>query len=162
MDAISEARLKDVHPVLAAKIRQMDDMLREEKIGIRVVQGLRSWNQQEALYAQGRTAPGPIVTNCRGGYSYHNFGLAVDCVPDEVSDDGKFTPDWNEKHHSWKRMIAVAESLGLHCGADWKTFKDYPHFQLNGRFPDGAPNEEVRQLFRDGGIQAAWDESQIA
>jgi peptidoglycan L-alanyl-D-glutamate endopeptidase CwlK len=48
---------------------------------IRVVQGLRSWTEQDALYAMGRTAPGKIVTNVKGGYSYHNYGMAVDCVP---------------------------------------------------------------------------------
>ena len=158
MDAISEISLKDVYPPLAAKVRQMANMLVQENFMIRVTQGLRSWSQQDALYAQGRTAPGKIVTNCPGGYSYHNFSLAVDCVPSVGGVDTTYAPDWNADHPSWKRMEAVGQSLGLVSGATWRSFPDAPHFQLTGRFPEGAPDDEVRQLFKDGGAQAVWDE----
>lgn len=159
LDPISEARLQDVMPVLADKVRQMAMMLEGEGIRIRVTQALRSWSQQDALYAQGRTAPGSIVTNCRGGHSYHNFGLAVDCVPalPQQSADEAYVPDWNAQHPSWKRMEEIGESLDLDSGAEWRTFPDAPHFQLTGRFPEGAPNDEVRQLFTDGGMQAVWN-----
>jgi peptidoglycan L-alanyl-D-glutamate endopeptidase CwlK len=156
MDAISEARLNLVHPILADKVRRMAAMLEGEKIAIRVVQGMRSWADQEALYQQGRTTKGQRVTNCPGGYSYHNFGLAVDCVPDEQWDDGKFVPDWNSAHPQWKRMEEVGESLGLENGADWRSFPDAPHFQLTGRFRVGSPPDEVRQIFKDGGMEAVW------
>jgi len=43
-----------------------------------VLSGLRSYQQQAALYAQGRTKPGKIVTNARPGSSWHNYGLAID------------------------------------------------------------------------------------
>lgn len=161
MDAISEARLNLVHPRLADRVRRMAYMLEQEKIVIRVVQGLRSWAEQDALYAQGRTVPGQRVTNCKGGYSYHNFGLAVDCVPDSLWDDGKFIPDWDASHPSWKRMIAIGESLGLESGAGWRTFPDAPHFQLTGRFPVSSPTDEVRQIFRDGGMKAVWEATRI-
>ena len=157
MDAISEARLRLVYPPLADKVRRMAYMLEQEHIAIRVVQGLRSWPEQDALFAQGRTIPGKRVTNCPGGHSYHNFGLAVDCVPDEVWDDGKYTPDWNSAHENWKRMEKIGESLGLENGADWRTFPDAPHFQLTGRFPIGSPTDEVRQIFKNKGMQGVWD-----
>lgn len=157
MDAISEARLETVAPQLADKVRQMADMLAQEGILIRVTQALRSWSQQDALYAQGRTAPGTVVTNCPGGHSYHNFGLAVDCVPDDPAQPG-YQPDWNASHPTWKRMEAVGISLGLDSGSTWRSFPDAPHFQLTGRFPEGAPSDEVRQLFKDGGMQAVWNE----
>lgn len=158
MDSISVGRLQLVMPELAAKITQMDTMLEQEQILIRVVQGLRTWSQQDQLYAQGRTAPGARVTNARGGYSYHNFGLAVDCVPSQFGPDQPYAPDWNSSHPAWKRMIAVGESLGLTSGATWTTIIDAPHFQLTGRFPHEAPTDEVRQLFTDGGMTAIWEE----
>jgi peptidoglycan LD-endopeptidase CwlK len=157
MDDVSEARLGEVYPTLAAKVRQLHDALNQEGIEIRVVQALRSWSQQDNLYAQGRTAPGKIVTNCKGGHSYHNFGLAVDCVPSTHGPDQPFDPDWNASHPYWKRMSDVGQSLGLVSGATWRTFPDAPHFQINGRFPEGAPDDEVRQIFRDGGMQGVWE-----
>src|SRR5579872_98872 len=112
MDPISESRLEKVFPLLAAKVRQMADQLAREGIVLRVVQGLRTWAEQDSLYAQGRTAPGQKVTNCPGGRSYHNFGLAVDLVPSHGSDQ-PYDPDWNASHPSWKRMVEVGTALGL-------------------------------------------------
>lgn len=160
MDAVSEARLQLIWPVLAAKIRTMVTMLEQEGIEIRVVQGLRSWTEQDALYAQGRTAPGKIVTNCKGGDSYHNFGMATDCVPSQFAPDQPYNPDWNSSHPLWQRMEAVGISLGLTAGANFRSFPDAPHFQLTGQFPIGAPDDELRQIFKNGGMEAVWQEIQ--
>jgi peptidoglycan L-alanyl-D-glutamate endopeptidase CwlK len=171
MDMISAARLQAVYPPLAAKIGQMVTMLEPEGIEVRVLYGLRSWQQQQALYEQGRDpkliAKGPhgdvidaakVVTNCPGGHSWHNFGLAVDCCPSRFAPDQPFNPDWNAAHPAWKRMEQAGISLGMVSGSTWRTFPDAPHFQINGRFPEGAPDDEARQLFKDGGMQAVWKE----
>ena len=42
------------------------------------IEGHRTWEEQDALYAKGRTAPGSIVTRAKGGFSNHNFGIAMD------------------------------------------------------------------------------------
>jgi peptidoglycan L-alanyl-D-glutamate endopeptidase CwlK len=156
MDHASEARLQNVVPLLAVKIRTMETMLADEGIEIMVTQGLRTIAEQDALYAQGRSVPGAKVTNCPGGHSYHNFGLAVDCCPSQFAPGKPFTPDWHPEHPSWKRMEAVGKSLGLDSGAYWRTFHDAPHFQLTGRFPEGAPNQELQELLHSG-MQAVWD-----
>lgn len=161
MDAISEARLQEVCPALAVKIRTMATMLEQEGIEIRVVQGLRSWTEQAGLYEQGRTTPGEIVTNCKGGFSYHNFGMAADCVPSQFAPSQPYSPDWHANHPSWIRMEKIGQSLGLDVGANWRSFPDAPHFQLTGKYPEGAPTDEVRQIFKDGGMQAIWQESGI-
>lgn len=160
MDAISESRLQQVNPKLAALVRDLYTALVIQNIEIRVVQGFRSWTEQAALYAQGRTAPGPIVTKCVPGNSWHNFGLAVDVAPSINPPDGPYVPDWNASHPTWKAMTDAARALGFVCGADFRTFPDNPHLQLTGRFPVN-PDDEVRQLFTDGGVQAVWDEAQI-
>ena len=155
MDSISEQRLAGVYPVLAEKIRAIGLQMQAEGIWVRVTQALRTIEEQDALYAQGRTAPGRIVTNCRGGYSYHQFGLAADVVPSLPGD--AYIPDWNPEHPVWKQMEALGQGLGLTVGAYWRTFPDAPHFQLSGRFPIGAPDDELRQLFKDGGLAAVWN-----
>ena len=157
LDTVSQLRLAEVWPVLAARITQLAATLEAQGIDIRVVQGLRTVAQQDALYAQGRTTPGKVVTNCRGGYSWHNYGMAVDCVPgQDIPNAPAYIPDWNPEHPSWLAMEAAARSLGLTCGADWRTFVDYPHFQLTGQYPDGAPDDEVRQIAKNQGLKALW------
>jgi peptidoglycan L-alanyl-D-glutamate endopeptidase CwlK len=161
MDSVSESRLQKVCPVLSEKVQRLAAILEQEGIVIRVTQGLRTWAEQDALYAQGRATPGKVVTNCRGGYSYHNFGLAVDVVPDVDGRDATFQPDWNTAHPSWRRIVAVAVKLGLDSGAMWKSFKDYPHLQLTGRFPESAPTDDVRRVFKAGGLQAVWHSAEL-
>lgn len=157
MDQISEQRLRELYPALAEKIRQMAEALAAEGIYIRVTQGLRTVAEQDALYAQGRTAPGKIVTNCPGGHSYHNYGLAADCCPSTHGPGEPFAPDWNESHPAWKRMVQAGEAVGLNCGADWEHFKDVPHFQMTGRYPVGAPTDEVRAIASEHGLAAVWE-----
>lgn len=149
LEEISEMRLSSVHSELAAKIRQMQETV---DFPFRVTQGLRTWREQELLYAEGRTIPGLIVTNAAPGHSYHNFGLAVDLVPIIQLN---YSPDWNLEHPQWKRLVEVGESLGLKAGAKFRTFKDWPHFQNTGKLPD-SPDDNVREIFKRGGTLAVW------
>jgi peptidoglycan L-alanyl-D-glutamate endopeptidase CwlK len=96
----------------------------EEELGIqlRIVQALRTIAEQDALYSQGRTTPGQIVTKARGGTSYHNYALAIDVV---IIKNGQAV--WSIVP---KDVVRIAESLGFEWGGNWKGFKDYPHFQM--------------------------------
>ena len=121
----AEKKLVGVHPLVATKARQLIERAYREGINVIITQGFRTIEEQNALYAQGRTKPGKIVTNARGGYSYHNFGLAFDFAV--LNADGSVNWNVDEK---WKRVGAIGKSLGLEWGGDWKDFKDYPHFQM--------------------------------
>jgi peptidoglycan L-alanyl-D-glutamate endopeptidase CwlK len=154
MDRTSEQRLGQVHPVLAAKIRQLANSLSAEGIEIRVVQGLRTYQEQAALYAKGRTAPGPKVTNAPAGSSYHNYGMAVDVCPG-IPGVSPWQPDWKATdakgpRPTWARMITLAKKLGLTSGADFQSLKDFPHLQLTGNMPIGAPTPKARQMLASG------------
>src|SRR2546421_10409504 len=150
----SEARLADVNWELASKIMQLASALEQETIVIRVTQGLRTWQEQARLYAQGRTTPGPIVTHAPPGHSWHQMGLAVDIVPDDLSKIG-FQADWNIHHPVWQRIISLAATFGLTEGAEFRTFPDWPHLQLTGSLPV-SPDDAARGLFMEGGIEAVW------
>lgn len=121
----AEKKLQGLHPTLAAKARQLITLAFKEGINIIITQGYRSTEEQDALYAQGRTKPGKIVTQVKGGHSYHNYGLAFDFAV--LDANGKI--NWNVDKR-WKRVGALGKSLGLEWGGDWTKFKDYPHFQL--------------------------------
>jgi peptidoglycan LD-endopeptidase CwlK len=146
MDPISEERLALVNPELSRRIHQLADMV---SFPFRVTQGLRTYADQDALYAQGRTAPGSIVTEAQGGYSTHNFGLACDVVPfiDGVA-------DWNDKDAQWAEILAKAPSCGLAEGAQWRTFPDMPH--LYPTEVPASPTDAMRTLMASQGIQAVW------
>ena len=152
MDNLSEARLQLVCPALAAKIRALAIAVTTEPI--RVTQGLRSWADQQKLYDQGRTTPGEIVTQAAPGHSWHEFGLAVDVAPFDAAGQ----PDWNLQHPIWRTIIRVGESLGLYSGDEFCRLKDDPHFQLTGTWPV-SPNDEVRQMFLEQGMEAVWQQA---
>lgn len=85
---------------------------------------------QNALYAQGRTAPGNVVTNARAGQSMHQYRCALDLVPIV---NGK--PVWNGGDPVWHKIAAIFKAAGFEWGYDWQTFKEMPHFQITNGFP---------------------------
>ena len=150
--ALSDQRLSGLHPVVASRARAMLDLCSLAGLAILVTQGVRTWEEQDVLFARGRTVPpigaSNIVTKARGGQSYHNFGLAFDIIV--LDSMGK--TDWNTSHPGWKRAAEAGRSVGLEWGGDWKGFKDIPHFQYTG----GLTLAECRALFADG-IEAVWE-----
>ena len=67
-----------IHPRLVEKLNQLVKVCKDNGITIEFSSGYRSFAEQDKLYAQGRTEPGMKVTNARGGYSQHNWGIAAD------------------------------------------------------------------------------------
>jgi hypothetical protein len=92
---------------------------------LRIAQGYRTIEEQDALYAQGRTTPGNIVTYARGGQSNHNFGFAIDIF--RIDGGTLFNPS--------ATTVQVFKGFGFEWGGDWPGKKaDKPHFQ---RIPPG-------------------------
>ena len=125
-DSVSEANINKLHPMVRDKAREFINRV-EKKLGIklRVTQTLRTYAEQDALYAKGRTAPGGIVTNAKGGQSNHNFGTALDVVPIV---NGK--ADWNTSNENWSNIGKIGKEVGFAWGGDWKSFVDKPHFEM--------------------------------
>ena len=87
--------------------------------------GTRDFAEQNALYAQGRdpAVPGDIVTNAKGGQSWHNFGRAGDVVP--LNYQGQ--PLWTTT--PWATVGQAGKQFGLEWGGDFSTIYDPTHFQ---------------------------------
>lgn len=125
-----EARLGGVAPGLRVAIAAILEVMAQEHHPMFVVEGVRTTERQKALYAQGRTTPGPVVTACDGVLkrSHHQvrgdgLGYAVDCA---FADVEPFAD-----HHPWERYGALAKEQGLAWGGDWPV-QDRPHVEAHG------------------------------
>lgn len=121
----SKAKLQTCHinlqVILLEAIKEIDFV---------VLEGHRSVERQQKLFAQGRTVPGKIVTRIDGvtKKSNHNF------MPSRAVDIAPYPIDWNDLERFKEvakivKRIAMENSIELRWGGDWK-MKDYPHFEL--------------------------------
>lgn len=136
-------RIQLLHPKLRKEVLDIYNEVSNTLTGTsicRFTATLRTFAEQNDLYSQGRTKQGHIVTNAKGGMSYHNYGLALDIVllsngvaiwdnDIDIDKDGK--ADWIE-------VVNIFKSYGWEWGGDWK-FTDNPHFQKTFGYP-------IRQL----------------
>src|SRR5439155_8653840 len=118
-----ETNIATLQPWVQPVARRFITALRDRGIDARIISGTRSYNEQDALYAQGRTAPGQIVTKARAGHSNHNFGIAFDIG---IFDGGRYLPE----SPLYDQAGPIGKSFGLSWGGDWKTFQDKPHYEL--------------------------------
>lgn len=127
---INSRKLEDLHPKVMLMVVEFIQKCKDNGIDLLVTSTYRDHESQNALYAQGRTAPGKKVTNAKGGQSWHNWRVAVDVVPLR---NGK--PVWGTTGVDWELWEAVGnigESVGLEWAGRWKTFKEFAHFQYTG------------------------------
>jgi peptidoglycan L-alanyl-D-glutamate endopeptidase CwlK len=124
---INSRDTKELLPVVHAKVDMFVQKCHEAGIDILITSTYRDAESQDALYAQGRTTPGKIVTNAKSGQSWHNHRCAIDVVP---LVNGK--PDWDGSHPVWAQIGKIGKECGLEWAGDWKTFKEIAHFQYTG------------------------------
>jgi len=131
--AKSEPKLTGLNPIVAHYARQLIRLSYRAGVPIIISQGLRTIAEQNDIYAQGRTKPGPIVTQVKGGYSFHNFGLAIDfalLVNDKIASWDTFRDGNKDGQRDWLQVAEIGRKLGFEWGGDWSTFIDMPHFQM--------------------------------
>jgi peptidoglycan L-alanyl-D-glutamate endopeptidase CwlK len=126
--------ITELHPVVAENRDKLIAESRSAGIDIIITSDFRSSQEQNALYRQGRSDKGAIVTQVKGGRSYHNYGLAIDFAL--LNPEGKAIwdteIDGNKNGKSdWMEVVGIAKKLGFEWGGDWKAFKDYPHLQMD-------------------------------
>lgn len=151
-DSISFQRASQLHPFIKQEvidtITNIENNKFNEYMAIRIVQGGRTFEYQDALYALGRTVKntdgydakkrplGNIVTNSKGGQSIHCFWLAFDfSILYDKDKNGTFeslswdlVADMNRDGESdWMEVVDAFEALGWNWGGRWHSLKDNPH-----------------------------------
>jgi peptidoglycan LD-endopeptidase CwlK len=152
----ADRNIAHLQPFFAAKLAMILDKAKAQGWDVRLIEGLRSFERSDYLYAQGRTRPGQIVTNARGGSSRHNFALSGDLYPYV---NGAINLDFDRSPKllgQFQFLAKYALSIGVSWGGNWKSFKDYPHFEIST--PDLAV---LRKIYPHGWIpgqskERAW------
>jgi len=140
--------INDLHPCTRKKVRLFLKYAKDAGIDVLIYCTYRSPEEQHVLYMQGRLdeygittddlnrvreeiglypisekEANRIVTNAKPWESFHQYGLAFDCVPLQ---GGK--PDWDNTV-AYSILGDIALKVGLTWGGTWENFKEYPHFQ---------------------------------
>jgi len=144
MDNKTLERIGNLHPKIRQKVLDAYLDINNRKLGkgvrLRLSHTTRTFKEQNDLYAIGRTKPGRKVTNAKGGQSIHNYSLAWDIVLLlDKNGDGLFEEaSWDtlkdfdgDGESDWMEVVRGFKAIGAEWGGDWKSFKDYPHFQLD-------------------------------
>jgi hypothetical protein len=160
-DPVSETRLSQVHPWIGNRWREIRDEFWEiNELQLRIVQGFRTFAEQWALYALGRKKNhagiwivvdrAKVVTHARGGESFHNFGLALDCV--FMGDDPYLDHmSQDDSQFLWSEYGRLCDKHGLEWGGTWKV-PDRPHCEK--KF--GLSLHELQLLYEEQGLQAVF------
>jgi peptidoglycan LD-endopeptidase CwlK len=128
-DLLTRIDLQLINPSFLARIKELLAACRAAGCDYWATSGYRSPAEQDKLYAQGRTAPGNVVTNSQGFQSAHNFGIAIDFTRDKDAAKAGLQPSWDAADYEVLGQQTVA--LGLVWGGNFK-MKDRPHVQLAG------------------------------
>jgi peptidoglycan L-alanyl-D-glutamate endopeptidase CwlK len=142
MDKITEKRIELLHPNVREEVKEMYKEICSrltKNVICRFAYTLRSFKEQNDLYAKGRTLPGKIVTYAKGGQSYHNYGLAIDIVflIDKDGNGTYETATWDFDKDYDNDGVSDFEEVDYVFGLyGWKgLYKangkrwDFPHFQ---------------------------------
>lgn len=120
---INSRKLEDLHPKVKTLCEAFIKACDKQGIDVIITSTYRDAESQNALYAQGRTLPGKIVTNAKAGQSFHNWRVAFDFVPVV---NGK--AQWNDVA-TFNKCGQIAENLGLEWAGRWTKFKELAHCQ---------------------------------
>jgi peptidoglycan L-alanyl-D-glutamate endopeptidase CwlK len=125
--------LPEVRDAFIAFIIDVKELVAKEGLDYKIICGTRTFEEQAALYAKGRTAPGPKVTNAKPGSSMHNFGLAIDCgvFKGKVYMDGSTPADAKLADLMHKHASTLCTKHKLRWGGNFKSLYDAPHFEYD-------------------------------
>ena len=154
IDLVGRINLDQLYLPFLTKVLEVLAACRDRGADYYAISGYRSPGEQAALYFQGRTAPGLVVTNAKPYESSHNFGLAIDVCRDGLIDRRGLQPDYRPA--SYGVLGEEAAKVGLVWGGTWKK-PDRPHVQWPG-FVTAGELAALRPALERGGLTEVFAE----
>lgn len=121
-----------LHPELQIIAMEFQSRCRKAGLNVLVTETFRTKEEQTALYAQGRTTPGAIITRAKYPYSPHCWGVAFDFCRNEKG------REYDNADGFFEACGGIGKGLGLTWGGDWKDFVDRPHLELTKYMPGAS------------------------
>ncbi|MDR3012719.1 MAG: M15 family metallopeptidase [Chitinispirillales bacterium] len=142
--------LSVLHPQIRGKAERLMELCRENGLPILITETLRTKAEQDALFAQGRTAPGNIVTNAEYPRSAHCWGVAFDFCRNVRG------REFDNGDRFFDSVGALGKSVGLFWGGDFKSFKDLPHFEDTEFMVNNSVNTLISRWGTPEKFMAGW------
>ena len=147
--------IKLLHPKLRRIVPEILAKCKAAGLPVLVTQTLRTQAEQDALYWQGRTTPGKIVTNVRWPNGAHCWGVAFDFCRNVRG------REYDDSDGFFAKVAAIAKPYGLRWGGDWTRFVDKPHLELEEFVPGGSVAYLVRTYGSPEKFIAQWEEEDM-
>lgn len=129
-----------LHPELQVCVNKFLAECKKQGLNVLVTETLRTLEEQETLYAQGRTRPGKIVTNARGYQSPHAWGVAFDFCRNKKGWEYDNTDGFFDKVGRIAETMFDNTEYDLFWGGDFRTFVDKPHVEMKKYLPNNSTN----------------------
>lgn len=150
-DSRSEGHIRTMQPKAQALARQFMKAVAGFKHTVKIISGTRSYAEQDALFAIGRTVDvhKKKVTDARGGESNHNFSIAWDIGIFDKATGAYFTGETKAEQKAYADVAKLTKAglPDLEWGGDWTSFVDPPHYQHKST-KNGT--SQVRAAFEKG------------
>ena len=121
-----------LHPDLIPICHEFVRRCKAAGLNVLVTETLRSKAEQDAIYAQGRTKPGKIISNAPWPKSPHCWGVAFDFCRNVKG------REYDDSDGFFRKCGAIGKQLGLTWGGDWKNFQDKPHLEYTRFMPNSS------------------------
>jgi peptidoglycan L-alanyl-D-glutamate endopeptidase CwlK len=134
--------LDDLTPDTRRVANKFIELARARGIEVQVTSTLRTCEEQNAIYAQGRTEPGPVISGASGCRSWHTWGRAFDVLIKDDSQPNGLVMDGMD--HRYDELGDIGKQLGMRWGGDFSWGRDAGHFEYHPglEIDDVCPDED--------------------
>lgn len=142
-----------LHPELQIIAAEFEKRCKASGLNVLITETYRSKQEQDAIYAQGRTTPGNIVSNAKYPLSPHCWGVAFDFCRNVRGSE------YDDSDGFFRKCGEIGKSLGLFWGGDFKSFVDKPHLELKKFLPNNSVKTLQTQYGTPDKFIASWSKS---
>lgn len=148
--------IEHLHPELQVCVNKFLEECKKQGLNVLITETLRTQSEQEALYAQGRTTSGKIVTNCRGYQSPHCWGVAFDFCRNVKGKEYDNSDGFFERVGKIAKTVFDNTEYDLFWGGDFKSFVDRPHVEMIKYLPNNSTKTLINKYGTPEKFMKTW------